>query len=71
LACLCDAVFDPALNIVPSEAQVLPDSEAGRALSAVAPCVDGGDGDLEVVGEFLNGEQPIHGFDGRIIRLNG
>ena len=66
--CLCDAVFDPALDILPSEAQVFPDTEAGWTLSAVAPCVDGGDGDLEVSGEFFDGEEPMDGFHGRIMR---
>jgi hypothetical protein len=40
--------------------------ETGRSFSSVAPLVEGGDRDPEVVGELLDGEEPVpvfHGFD--------
>ena len=45
---------------------MLADPESLRAVAAVSPGVDGGDGYVEIVGEFLHGEQPIercHVFD--------
>ncbi len=37
------------------------DPEAGWAVTAMAPGVDGGDGDTEVVGEVLDAEEPVKG----------
>ena len=45
-----------------------PDPETGWSLVAVAPRVDRCHRDSEIVGEVFNGEQPINGFHGRILR---
>ena len=44
------------------------DAEAWWALAAVAPGVDGGYWDVEVVGEILHGEEPVGRFHGLIVR---
>ena len=48
-----------------------PDAETGRALAAVTPRVDGRNGNVEVVGEVFNGEQPVDGFHDPILRFDG
>ncbi len=50
---------DPLLDVSGSVAEVPPDPEAWWALAAIAPGVDGGEGDFEVVGEFLSCEQRL------------
>ena len=68
---MCDAVFDPAFDVAPSEAEMSADPEPGWALVVVAPCVDGGDRHAEVAGEVFNGEQPIDAFHNPILRFDG
>lgn len=54
-----DALADPLGDVTGAEAEVAADTEAGWAVAAVAPSVDGGDGDAEVVGEVLDGEESV------------
>ena len=49
----------PRLDIVPAEPDLSPDPEASRAHVVVALGVDGLDGDVEVVGEFLDRHQAL------------
>lgn len=51
--------FDPGFDVSASVAEVAADSEAGWALAAVPPGVDGGDRNTQVLGELLDGEQSI------------
>ncbi len=48
-----DPASDPKLDVGPSVANMPSHPEAGGSFSAVAPGVDGCDGDFEVVGELL------------------
>ena len=43
------------------------DAEAGWASASVAPGVDGGYRDVEVVGDVFDGEEPFEGFHGWIL----
>lgn len=67
---MCDAVFDPAFDVAPLEAYMSADPEAGRALAAVSPRVDGGDGNVEIVGEVLGGDQRFEMLHAPIMRLD-
>jgi hypothetical protein len=61
-------LFDPFVDITPPVADMSAHSETGRSFSAVAPLVEGGDRDAEVLGELLDGEEPsplFHAFDHR------
>ena len=62
--------MDPPLHVGPSVAEMSADPESRWALVAVAPCVDRRYRNFEVVGEVFDGEQPIEGFHGRILRLD-
>ena len=55
---------DPLLDVAPPEADVSTDAESGWTFVSVSPCVDGGDGHSQVVGEFLDREKPIELFHG-------
>ena len=46
------------------------DPEAGRALAAVSPRVDGGDGNVEIVGEVLGGDQRFEMLHAPIMSSN-
>ena len=52
-------ILNPFLDIAPPVADMSTHSETGRPFSAVTPLVEGGDGDTEVFGKVLDGEQPV------------
>lgn len=51
-------MFDPLLHVAPPVANTSAHSETGRPFSAMAPLVEGGNGDAEVIGELLDCEEP-------------
>ena len=55
---------DPLLDVAPPEADMSSDAKPGWAFVSVSPCVDGGDGHSQVIGEFLDREKPIEVFHG-------
>jgi hypothetical protein len=66
-----DAVFDPAFDVGPAVADVSAGPEADGTFSAVAPCVEGLDWDVEEVGEFVCGEKTVVVVvHGRIMRVD-
>lgn len=59
-------MLDPLLHVAPPVANMSAHSETGRPFSAVAPLVEGGDRNAEVLGKLLDGEEPLpvfHAFD--------
>lgn len=59
-------MFDPLLHVAPPVTDMSAHSETGRPFSAVAPLVEGGDGDAEVLGELLDSDELVpvfHPFD--------
>ena len=65
-----DAVFDPRLDVDPSVADVSAGTEADGSFSAVPPCVERLDWDVEEVGEFFCGEETVEFVHGPIIRVD-
>jgi len=66
-----DTVLDPQFDVDPAVAEMLAGPEADGAFSAVAPCVEGLDWDVEEVGEFVCGEKPVVVVvHGRIMRVD-
>jgi len=56
---LGELVADPSLDITPPITEVAANPEAGRSSAVVSPGVDGGDRDVEVMGELLGAEQRV------------
>jgi hypothetical protein len=63
-----DSLADPVGDVAGAEAEMAADTEPRWAVAAVAPGVDGGDGDAEVVGEVLDGEETVEGVHAEIVR---
>ena len=59
---------DPVLNIASPIPHMLPNAEPRRTQSPMTPCVDGGDGHVEVVGKILDGEQLFETIHTQIMR---
>ena len=57
-----ELVFYPLLHVAPPVADMSAHSETGGSFSAVAPLVEGGNGDAEVFGELLDCEEPVPVF---------
>ncbi len=65
---IVELVFDPLCDVGPPVADVSAYSESWWSLSSVSPLVEGGYRDSEIVGEFLDGEEPVvvfHALDHR------
>ena len=46
------------------------DAKSGWTFVSVSPCVDGGDGHSQVIGEFLDCQEPIEMFHGLSMPFN-
>jgi len=58
-------MFDPLFDVAPPEAEVFTDPKPQWPFASVAPCIDGGHRHTEIVGEFLDGEEPFVVFHAR------
>jgi hypothetical protein len=64
---LLELTFDPLLHIAPAVPEVLTHPKPRRALASVPPLVQGGRRHAEVVGEFLDAQQPLELFHTEIV----
>jgi hypothetical protein len=62
---LVEALGDPVGDVAGAESEVAADPEAGWAVTAVSPGIDGGDRNAEVVGEILDAEEAVEGVHSR------
>jgi len=52
-------LFDPVLDIRPSVSDVATDPEPRWSFPLIPPLVEGGNRHAEIVGELLDGEEPV------------
>ncbi len=62
-----DSLSDPPIDVSPSVADVFADPETHRALSAVSPCVQRFDRDIQEVDEVFGREKAVVFFHDRIV----
>jgi hypothetical protein len=67
---IVELMIDPLFDVAPPEAEVFTDPESQWAFASVAPGIDGGHRHTEVLGELVDGQQPIWGFHALILRLD-
>lgn len=67
---IADSVSDPVVDIGPPVSDVFAGAKAHGTLSAVAPGVQGSDGEVEEFCEFLDSEQAVVVFHPDIIKGN-
>ena len=65
---ILELVFDPFFYVGLSVSEMSAYSEAWWALSSVSPLVKRARRHPEIVGEFLDGQQPFLGFHGRTLQ---